>query len=437
VTAGDHETAAFSTAARRPVDVGASERPTEPKLPLGQPPPGAPSAGSQALAADSNTSTGKSTLDRAPTRGHTPAQIANTDTSARTRPVSRTPTQTANTDTSARTRPVSRTPTQTADAHAPTGNAAESQTSARRPTDGGTPTQNPAGSRTPARTSNAQTSTGSRASARRPADNQARVADPTDSGASARHSAGDESSGARPTGDPTTTTQPDGRQANGVRPIRVLVADAAPMQRSGLRMALAGAADLTIVGEAGDGAEAVDLARRLLPDVVVMDVRMPRLDGLAATRAIADARLPVRVLMLTAVDLDEHVLGAIAAGAVGFLSKEVPAGELVAAIRTVGAGGAIVAPAILARLLARLADALPDPAATAAAPGLDTLTDREREVLVHVARGHTNAEIARALTVSETTIKTHVGHLLTKLGLRDRVQAVVLAYESGLVKPGS
>ena len=424
VTAGDHETAAFSTAARRPVDVGASERPAEAKLPLGPPPPGAPSAGSQALAADSNTSTGKSTLDRAPARGHTPPQ-------------------TANTDTSARTRPISRTPTRTADAHAPTGNAAESQTSARRPTDGGTPTQNPAGSRAPARTSNAQTSTGSRAStdnrasARKPADNRARVADPTDSGASARHSAGDESSGARPSGDPTTATQPAGHQANGVRPIRVLVADAAPMQRSGLRMALAGAADLTIVGEAGDGAEAVDLARRLLPDVVVMDVRMPRLDGLAATRAIVDARLPVRVLMLTSVDLDEHVLGAIAAGAVGFLSKEVPAGELVAAIRTVGAGGAIVAPAILARLLARLADALPDPAATAAAPGLDTLTDREREVLVHVARGHTNAEIARALTVSETTIKTHVGHLLTKLGLRDRVQAVVLAYESGLVKPGS
>jgi DNA-binding NarL/FixJ family response regulator len=222
-----------------------------------------------------------------------------------------------------------------------------------------------------------------------------------------------------------------------MRPVRVLLADAAPMQRSGLRMALAEAADLTIVGEAGDGAEAVDLARRLLPDVVVMDIRMPRLDGLAATRAIADAQLSVRVLILTAFDLDEHVLGAFGAGAVGFLSKDVPAAELVAAIRTVGSGGAIVAPAILARLLARLADALPDPVATAAAPGLDRLTEREREVFVHVARGHTNAEIARALTVSETTIKTHVGHLLTKLGLRDRVQAVVLAYESGLVKPGN
>jgi len=240
---------------------------------------------------------------------------------------------------------------------------------------------------------------------------------------------------------PVTQPPPPRGQATGahtaaVRPVRVLVADAAPMQRSGLRMALAGASDLTIVGEAGDGAEALDLARRLLPDVVVMEVRMPRLDGLAATRAIVDARLPVRVLILTAFDFDEHVLGAITAGAVGFLSKDVPAGELVAAIRTVGSGGAIVAPAILARLLARLADALPDPAATAAAPELDKLTDREREVLIHVARGHSNAEIARALTVSETTIKTHVGHLLTKLGLRDRVQAVVLAYESGLVKPG-
>ena len=225
--------------------------------------------------------------------------------------------------------------------------------------------------------------------------------------------------------------------ASGAGLIRVVVADPSPLQRSGLRMALAAAADLTIVAEAGDGAEAADLARRLLPDVLVMDLRMPRLDGLAATRAVVAGRLPVRVLILTAADRDEHVLAAISAGAVGFLPKDVPAAELVAAIRTVGSGGAIVAPAILDRLLVRLADALPDPAATAAAPGLDKLTDREREVLVHVARGHTNAEIARALTVSETTIKTHVGHLLTKLGLRDRVQAVVLAYESGLVRPGS
>jgi DNA-binding NarL/FixJ family response regulator len=219
------------------------------------------------------------------------------------------------------------------------------------------------------------------------------------------------------------------------RPVGVLLVDAAPMQRSGLRMALAGAQGLAVVGEAGDGAEAVDLARRLLPDVVVTELALPRLDGFAATRAIMDAGLPVRVLVLTAYDGDEHVIGAIAAGAAGFLRKDVPPDDLVATIRWVARGGAVVAPMILARLLTRFADALPDPATTATS-ALDALTEREREVLVHVARGHSNAEIARALMVSETTIKTHVGHVLTKLRLRDRVQAVVLAYESGLVKPG-
>ncbi|WP_308016556.1 response regulator transcription factor [Jidongwangia harbinensis] len=216
----------------------------------------------------------------------------------------------------------------------------------------------------------------------------------------------------------------------------MLLADAAPMQRSGLRMALAAADGLTVVGEAGDGTEAVELSRRLLPDVVVMDVALPRLDGLAATRAIRDARLPVRVLILTADDRDEHVIGAIAAGAAGYFGKDVPADELVSALRAVAAHGAVIAPRILSRLLTRFADALPDPATTAG-NALDALTDREREVLIHVARGHSNAEIARALTVSETTIKTHVGHVLTKLRLRDRVQAAVLAYETGLIKPGS
>jgi DNA-binding NarL/FixJ family response regulator len=220
------------------------------------------------------------------------------------------------------------------------------------------------------------------------------------------------------------------------RPVGVLLVDAAPMQRSGLRMALEGAEELTVVGEAGDGAEAVDLARRLLPDVVVMELALPRLDGFAATRAIVAAGLPVRVLVLTAHDSDEHVIGAIAAGAAGFLCKDVPPDDLVATIRSVARGGAVVAPRILARLLTRFADALPDPATTATS-ALDALTEREREVLVHVARGHSNAEIARALMVSETTIKTHVGHVLTKLRLRDRVQAVVLAYETGLVKPGT
>ncbi|MFI7603129.1 response regulator [Actinoplanes sp. NPDC049681] len=219
-----------------------------------------------------------------------------------------------------------------------------------------------------------------------------------------------------------------------VRTVRVLLADDQPMLRSGLRMALAGAGGLAVVGEAGDGAEAVDLSRRLLPDVVVMDLRLPRLDGLTVTRRITGSGLPVRVLILTADDTDETVLGAVAAGATGYLGKDVPAEELVAAIRTVASGGAVVAPPILSRLLTRMSEILP--ATQATAPVLDALTEREREVLVHVAKGHSNAEIARALLVSETTVKTHVGHVLTKLRLRDRVQAVVLAYETGLVRPG-
>jgi DNA-binding NarL/FixJ family response regulator len=226
---------------------------------------------------------------------------------------------------------------------------------------------------------------------------------------------------------------------NGVaagRPVRILLADDQPLLRTGFRMVLGGEDDFDIVGEAGDGAEAVEKSRRLLPDVVLMDIRMPRLDGVAATRAIVEARLPVRVLILTTFDLDEYVVGALRAGASGFLAKDVPADDLVSAIRTVAAGEAVVAPRILKRLLDRFAVSLPD--LTAATPRtLDVLTEREREVLIQMARGLSNAEIARALTVSETTIKTHVGHVLTKLGLRDRVQAVVLAYETGIVRPGA
>ncbi|GIH09611.1 DNA-binding response regulator [Rhizocola hellebori] len=221
-----------------------------------------------------------------------------------------------------------------------------------------------------------------------------------------------------------------------MRPIRVLLADDQQLLRTGFKLVLGTEADLDIVGEATDGVEAVEMARRLLPDVVLMDVRMPRRDGVAATREIVNLKLPVRVLILTTFDLDDYVVGALRAGASGFLAKDVPAEELVTAIRTVAAGEAVVGPRILRRLLDRFATLLPDP--TAVLPNqLSSLTERETEVLIQVAKGLSNAEIAQALTVSETTVKTHVGHMLTKLGLRDRVQAVVLAYETGLVKPGA
>jgi DNA-binding NarL/FixJ family response regulator len=193
--------------------------------------------------------------------------------------------------------------------------------------------------------------------------------------------------------------------------------------------------DILVAGEAGDGVEAVDLARRLLPDVLIADLVLPRIGGLAVTRAVVAAALPVRVLILAEHDSDDHVLAAVAAGASGFLRKDVPAGELLTAVRAIAAGGAVIAPPVLARLLIRMAEVLPAPGTTTT-PALDALTEREREVLIHVARGDSNAEIAGALQVSETTIKTHVGHLLTKLRLRDRTQAVVLAYETGLIKPG-
>jgi DNA-binding NarL/FixJ family response regulator len=220
------------------------------------------------------------------------------------------------------------------------------------------------------------------------------------------------------------------------RPVRLLLADDQPLQRTGLRTILGGQPDLHVVGEAGDGLETVELARRLLPDVVLMDVRLPRLDGIAATRAIVAAQLPVRVLVLAGLDLDEHVVRALRAGARGFLAKDVAAEALVAAVHTVAAGGGVLAPPVLGRLLDRFAPSLPDPDGPRPTH-LDALTEREREVLVEVARGRTNAEIATRLSVSETTVKTHVAHLLAKLNLRDRVQAVVLAYECGLIRPSS
>jgi DNA-binding NarL/FixJ family response regulator len=220
------------------------------------------------------------------------------------------------------------------------------------------------------------------------------------------------------------------------RPIQVLLVDDQPLLRTGFRMVLGAEPDLDVVGEAGDGVEAVELTRRLLPSVVLMDVRMPRLDGVAATRAIVAAGLPSRVLVLTTFDLDEYVVGALRAGASGFLSKDVPAEDLIAAIRTVAAGDAVVSPRILRRLLDQFSDRLPEPGVDRRRP-LSVLTEREQEVLTLMARGRSNGEIARELFVSETTVKTHVGHVLTKLGLRDRVQAVILAYETGLVRPQS
>lgn len=220
--------------------------------------------------------------------------------------------------------------------------------------------------------------------------------------------------------------------------IRILIADDQELVRGGFAMILNAQPDLSVVGEVSDGAQAVQAAGELRPDVVLMDIRMPRMDGVQATRAITgSARTEApRVLVLTTFDLDEYVVEALRAGASGFLLKDVPADDLVTAIRTVARGDAVVAPSITRRLLDMFATRLP--ASDSPTPSsLDHLTDREREVLMLVARGYSNAEIAAELIVSETTVKTHVGNVLSKLSLRDRVQAAVYAYESGLVQPGT
>jgi DNA-binding NarL/FixJ family response regulator len=215
--------------------------------------------------------------------------------------------------------------------------------------------------------------------------------------------------------------------------IRVLVVDDQALVRGGFRMILDAQPDIEVVAEAADGREAVELSRATSPDVVLMDVRMPLMDGIAATERLARNGGP-RVLMLTTFDLDEHVYDAIRAGASGFMLKDVPPAELAHAVRVVAAGETLLAPAITRRLVEEFVRRPP--------PGrrperLEPLTERELEVLALVARGLSNAEIAERLVLGETTVKTHVTRILSKLGLRDRVQAVVAAYETGLVTPGS
>jgi DNA-binding NarL/FixJ family response regulator len=212
--------------------------------------------------------------------------------------------------------------------------------------------------------------------------------------------------------------------------IRVLLADDQRLVRSGFRMILKAEPGVEVVGEAADGREAIEQARALAPDVVLMDVRMPNLDGIEATRRIVGEAEAPRVIVLTTFDEDEYVFGALRAGASGFLLKDAPEDQLVAAIRVAADGGSLFAPSVTRRLIERFAGHSEPPA------GLADLTDREREVLTLVARGLSNAEIAAELVVSEHTVKTHVARVLQKLDLRDRTQAVVAAYESGLVQPG-
>ncbi|WP_020663777.1 response regulator [Amycolatopsis benzoatilytica] len=215
--------------------------------------------------------------------------------------------------------------------------------------------------------------------------------------------------------------------------IRVVVVDDQELMRVGFRMVLGAQTDIDVVGEAGDGAQAVRLAAELRPDVVLMDVRMPVLDGVEATKQIVSAGT-ARVLVMTTFDLDEYVYAALQGGASGFLLKDTQPDYLVSALRSVAEGDAVMSPSVTRRLLDRFVGAggseMRDPSE------LDVLTDREREVLVLIAKGKSNLEIAETLFLSEATVKTHVGRILSKLDLRDRVQAVVLAYETGLARPG-
>jgi DNA-binding NarL/FixJ family response regulator len=221
-------------------------------------------------------------------------------------------------------------------------------------------------------------------------------------------------------------------------PIRVLVVDDQELVRSGFCVILDTAGDITVVGEAANGEAALAAADACQPDVVLMDIRMPGMDGLEATRLLtrgAPDRATPKVVMLTTFDLDEYVYEALRAGASGFLLKDSPRADLIAAVRAAAAGNALLAPTVTRRLIEAFARR--PPAAAPSPARLAALTAREREVLLRLARGGSNTEIAAALFVSEATVKTHVGNLLAKLGLRDRVQAVILAYETGIVVPGA
>ncbi len=229
---------------------------------------------------------------------------------------------------------------------------------------------------------------------------------------------------------------PDAAPAHTPTPIRVLIADDEALVRAGFRVLVDSAPDLTVVGEAGTGGEAVRLSRQLRPDVVLMDIRMPMMDGLEATQHIAaDGADGPHVLVVTTFDQDEHVFRALRSGAGGFILKDSPPEQLLQAIRIVASGDALLAPSVTRRMISAFArrPATPTPRADI----LERLTDREREVLAHIAAGRSNAEIGVALTVSVATVKTHVSRLLAKLEARDRAQLVVLAYESGVVTPGA
>jgi DNA-binding NarL/FixJ family response regulator len=216
--------------------------------------------------------------------------------------------------------------------------------------------------------------------------------------------------------------------------IRVLLVDDEQLVRSGLRMILESAGDIEVVGEAADGGGAVELVRRHRPDVALMDIRMPAMDGLAATRALTALPDPPRVIMLTTFELDEYVHTALEHGAVGFLLKDTPPRDLIQAVRTVAEGNAMLAPTVTRRLIAEFASRN-SAKAVAARRRLDTLTGREREVVVALAQGLSNAEIGRRLFMSEATVKAHVSRVLAKLGLSNRVQAAILAHDAGLLEP--